>query len=65
MRLCSNRFLPEPPTAPQELKYLYQAYRKPHLRPAQRLHAASCLAGLGCYILEDVCPQLPLMHALW
>jgi hypothetical protein len=39
--------------------------KNPELRPAQRLHAATCMLGLGAFALEEFCPQLPLVHAAW
>jgi hypothetical protein len=48
-----------------ELHFLSRAQAEPRLRPAQRLHAACCLAGLACFALEEARPELPLVHSLW
>ncbi|GFR41163.1 hypothetical protein Agub_g1829 [Astrephomene gubernaculifera] len=48
-----------------ELKFLAAARRNPKLRGPQRLHAACCLLGLGAFALEDVRPDLPLVHSVW
>jgi hypothetical protein len=52
-------------SAAMELRFLRRASANPALRPAQRLHAVTCLAGLGAFALEDACPRLPFVHAAW
>jgi hypothetical protein len=48
-----------------ELRFLQRAHANPSLRPAQRLHAATCLLGLGAFALEEAFPRLPLVHSAW
>jgi hypothetical protein len=52
-------------TMAMELKFLHTSFQNPALRPAQRLHSAAALLGLGAFFLEDAMPKLPLCHATW
>ncbi|KAG2495731.1 hypothetical protein HYH03_006329 [Edaphochlamys debaryana] len=52
-------------TVAMELKFLERAYRNPELKGPQRLHAASCILGLGAFVLEEFKPDLPLVHSFW
>eukprot|EP00798_Chlamydomonas_sp_ICE-L_P002796 gene2796-12671_t len=48
-----------------EAKFIQRAKADPSLRPYQKLHAVTSLVGLGCYVLEDHFPNLPLVHSAW
>ncbi len=55
-------------TTAMEMLFLQRARQAPEqqrLRRAQRVHAATCVAGLGAFALEDLAPRLPFMHAAW
>lgn len=52
-------------TSLMEAKYIHRARKNPKLRKAWGIHAAATLLGLSCFVLEDVRPDIPLMHSSW
>jgi hypothetical protein len=52
-------------TSTVELKYLARAAREPKLRVPVVTHAWLCIVGLVCFKMEDLRPEVPLMHAAW
>jgi hypothetical protein len=52
-------------TSLMEAKYIDRARKNPKLRKSWGIHAVSTLIGLSCFALEDLRPDIPLMHASW
>ncbi|KAG1660901.1 hypothetical protein FOA52_015943 [Chlamydomonas sp. UWO 241] len=52
-------------TSSVEVKYLSRAAQEPSLRLPVLAHGVCCIAGLVCFKMEDLAPEVPLTHATW